>query len=170
MAQSKEQKKKIVDKLKKNIDEQKSMVFVAIDSLKTKELSDFRKRLKEKECLVAVVKKTLMGLAFKAKKIEIEKDKLKGELALVFGFGDEISPAKISYKFSSENKNLKILGGYFENRFMGKEETVALAQIPSREELYQKVVGSIFAPVSSFVNVLQGNIRNLVYVLNAIKK
>jgi large subunit ribosomal protein L10 len=169
MPQSKEQKKKIVDKLKKNIDEQKSMVFVAIDNLKTKELSSLRKRLKEKECLLTVVKKTLMGLAFKSKKIEIEKDKLKGELALVFGFSDEISPANITYKFGSENKNLKILGGYFENKFREREEIVALAQISSRGELYQKVVGSIFAPVSNFVNVLQGNIKGLINVLAKAK-
>ncbi len=170
MALTKEQKKKIVEKIEKDVDKQKSMVFVAIDNIKTKDLSAFRKKLKEKDCLIAVVKKTLMNLAFKSKKIEVDKDKLKGEIALVYGFGDEISASKITYKFGEENKSLKILGGYFENKLREKDEIVALALIPSREELYAKVVGSISAPISGLVNVLQGNIRNLVYVLSAIKK
>lgn len=170
MALTKEQKKNIVEKVKKDVDKQKSMVFVAIDNIKTKDLSAFRKKLKEKDCLVTVVKKTLMNLAFKNKKIEVDSDKLKGEIALVYSFGDELSAPKITYNFGKENKSLKILGGYFENKLREKEEIVALALIPSREELYAKVVGSIAAPISGLVNALQGNIRNLVYVLSAIKK
>jgi len=169
MSQTKEQKKKIIDNLAKDLDKQKSIVFIAIDNLKTKELSDLRKRLKVKDCLLAVVKKTLLNLTLKKKKIAVDTKKLTGQLALVFGFGDEVSPAKITHQFSLESKNLKILAGFFDNQFRTKDEVIALAKIPSKEELLTKVVGSISAPISGFINVLQGNIKGLITVLAKAK-
>ncbi len=169
MALSKEQKKNIVEKLKQSIAQQKAVVFVAIDSLKTTELFDLRKKLKQDNCLLTVAKKTLLSIAFKQSKMEFDAKELEGELALIFGFGDGIMPAKIAYQFSKKNKNFKILGGFFENKFRDAEEIIALAQIPSREELLARIVGSISAPISNFVNVLQGNIKGLIYVLTQIK-
>lgn len=169
MALTKEQKQNIVEKLKQSIAQQKAVVFVAIDGLKTTELFDLRKELKQDNCLLTVAKKTLLSIAFKQSKMEFDAKELKGELALVFGFGDEIMPAKIAYQFSKKNKNLKILGGFFENKIKTAEEMITLARIPSREELLAKIVGSIKAPISGFVNVLQGNIKGLIYVLTQIK-
>ena len=169
MALTKEQKKNIVEKLKQSIAQQKAVVFVAIDGLKTTELFDLRKELKQDNCLLTVAKKTLLNIAFKQSKMEFDAKELEGELALVFGFEDEIMPAKIAYQFSKKNKNLKILGGFFENKIKTAEEMITLARIPSREELLAKIVGSIKAPISGFVNVLQGNIKGLIYVLTQIK-
>lgn len=169
MALTKEQKENIVEKLKQSIAKQKAVVFVAIDGLKTTELFDLRKELKQDDCLLTVAKKTLLSIAFKQSKMEFDVKGLKGELALVFGFGDEIMPAKIAYQFSKKNKNLKILGGVFESEVKTAEEIIILAKIPSREELLAKVVSSISSPISGFINVLQGNIKGLVYVLTQIK-
>lgn len=169
MALTKEQKKNIVEKLKQSIAEQKAVVFIAIDSLKATELFDLRKELKQDNCLLTVAKKTLLSIAFKQSKMEFDAKELEGELALIFGFEDEIMPAKIAYQFSRKNKNLKILGGFFENEIKTAEEMITLAKIPSREELLAKIIGSIKAPVSGFVNVLQGNIKGLIYVLTQIK-
>jgi len=170
MPLTKEQKQKIVEGLKEKVDKQKSMVFVAIEGLKAGEIFDLRKRLETADCLLTVVKKTLLNIVFKEKKLDFDPKKTEGQLALILGFKDEILPAKIAYNFSLENKNLKILGGYFEDKFRDVEEVTTLAKIPAREELLARVVGSISAPVSNFVNVLQANIKNLVYVLSAIKK
>ncbi len=111
-----------------------------------------------------------MNIAFKEKKIEFDAEDLEGQLALIFGFGDEIMPAKTAYQFAEANDKLKILGGFFESKFRDAEEIITLAKIPSKQELLAKVVSSIFAPVSNFVNILQGNIRNFVYLLSIIKK
>ena len=169
MALTKEQKENIVEKLKQSIAQQKAVVFVAIDGLKTTELFDLRKGLKQDNCLLTVAKKTLLSIAFKQSKMEFNAKELEGELALIFGFGDEIMPAKIAYQFSKKNKNLKILGGLFENEVKTAEEIIILAKIPSREELLAKVVSSISSPISGFVNVLQGNIKGLIYILKQAK-
>ena len=169
MALNKEQKKNIVEKLKQSIAKQKAVVFVAIDGLKTTELFDLRKELKQDDCLLTVAKKTLLSIAFKQSKIEFDAKELEGELALVFGFGDEIMPSKIAYQFSRKNKNLKILGGFFENEIKTAKEIIVLAKIPSREELLAKVVSTISSPISGFVNVLQGNIKGLLHILKQVK-
>lgn len=168
MALTKEQKKQIIEDLEEKIDRQKSVVFVGIANLKAKDLLDLRNQLKESNCLLAVIKKTLLKIACQEKNMPLELEKLEGETALIFGFGDELSPAKISDKFTLGNENLKILGGIFENEFIDKDKVIALARIPSREELLAKMVGSIKAPIAGFVNALEGNIKGLLYALNQL--
>jgi large subunit ribosomal protein L10 len=170
MPQNKEEKKATIEKLEKSIEKQKSMVFTNYKGLKASDIFKFRTKLREKGCAMTVTKKTLLKLALKNQKIDYDPKELEGQLALVFGFEDEVSSPKIVYQFSKENNNLKILGGFLENKFITSEGVASLAMIPSKEELLAKVVGSIASPISGFVNALQGNLRNLVYVLSAIKK
>jgi len=170
MPLNKEQKKQIIDDLEDKIDKQKSGVFVSIANLKAGDLFDLRNKLKQSDCLLTVAKKTLLKIAFEGKKLDIDVKKLKGEVALVIGLSDEVSGPKIVNQFAQGNKNLEILGGIFENGFIEKEKVVELARIPSREELLARLVGSISSPISSFANVLQGNIKGLIYALNLIKR
>ena len=169
MALSREQKQKILDDLKEKIEKQKSMVFVDFTGLKVKDFSNFRKKLKATGNEITVAKKTLLGISFKKANLDIEIKKIKGEIAAIFGLKDEFSPAKIAFQFSQENTNLKILGGFFENQFREAEKIIELAQLPSKEELLARFVGSIQAPVSNFVYALQYNIKGLLYLLTKIK-
>lgn len=169
MALTKEKKKQIIEKLEKSISGQKIMLFVGIAKLKTKDLLDLKKNLKSKGNILTVAKKTLFKIAAKNKGIDIDSKKLDGEVAIIFGSEDEVSAANIVDKFSKKNENLKILGGFFENGLIATDKISVLASIPSRSELLAKLVGSINAPASNFVNVLQGNIRGLVLILSKIK-
>jgi len=170
MALTREKKEQVVKDLKEKIENQKTTVFVAIDGLKADQIFDLRRKLKDQDCLLNVSKKTLMDMVLKDSKIDVSVDELEGQIAFIFGFSDEIAPAKIANNFSSDNENLKILGGIFENNYIDSEKVLALARIPSKEILLSKVVGSVKAPVSNFVGVLQGNIRSLLFVLSSIKK
>lgn len=170
MALTREQKKKIIEGLKEKISRQKIMIFVAITGLGSKDLFDLKSNLRREDCQLSVFKKTLMRLVFKEEGIEIDPKKMEGEIAIVLGFKDEISPAKIVYEFSQKSPNLKILGGFFENKFREAEEIIILAKISSKEELLGKLVGSLNAPMSNLVNILEGNIKGLIYALSAIKK
>jgi len=169
MPLNKSQKKKIIDDLKEKIEKQKIFFFVNLKGLKVKDLSDLKKRLKKADSQLKVSKKTLLNLALKEKKIEIDAKKLEGEIASIFGFKDEILPAKTAFQFSLVNKNLKILGGYFDGKFRGAEEMITFAQLPTKDELLGRLVGSISAPVSNFVYVLNANIKGLMQVLKQIK-
>lgn len=171
MPQTKDQKKKNIEQIKENIDKQKSIIFVDYQGLKASDLFELRESLKKSGCKMVIAKKTLFNLALKEsnKKTGFDIKEIQGQMALIFGLEDEVSPAKISYQFGKKKQELKILGGIFEDKLISPEEAVALAMIPSRQELLAKFVGCLSASVSGFANVLQGNIRNLVYVLSKIK-
>ena len=170
MAKTKEQKKKIIEDLKEKIAKQKTIVFIDFAGLKVEDMFDLRKSLKQINGQLKVAKKTLIRLALKDSGLNAEMDELKGEIGMVFGYQDEISPAKAVYQFSQKNPNLKILGGFFENKFKSAQDFISLAQLPSKQELLARLTGSISAPVSNFVRVLEGNLKGLVCVLSAIKK
>jgi len=169
MVLTRQQKQKILDDLKEKIERQKAMIFIDFTGLKVKDLSALRKKLKETDNELKIAKKTLINLVLKEKRIEIEIKKLLGEVAIVFGYKEEITPAKIIWQFSQENPNLKILGGILENRFREAEKIIELAKLPTREELLTRLVRGISTPISNFINVLQGNIKGLINVLTQVK-
>lgn len=169
MALTKKEKEKILEDLKEKIKRQKAVFLVGITGLKVKDSFDLRRKLKKDEAKFQVAKKTLIEKAFKENDLVFDKDKYKEEIALVFGFKDEIIPAKTAYQFSKENENLKILEGYIEGRLISREEVIAMAQLPSKEELLAKLVGSLNAPINNFVRALNYNIKGLLYVLSKVK-
>lgn len=169
MALTKARKEKILDELKEKMGKQKATVLVDFTGLKVKDFSNLRKQLKKAGNELKVAKKTLIDITFKKCGFDIKTKKLAGEIALIFGFKEVISPAKLVWQFAETNPNLKILGGIFENKFIETEKVIELARLPTREELLARLVGTISAPISNFVYVLQGNIKGLIYVLKQIK-
>ena len=157
MALTKEQKTKQVESIKEKVANQKSMIFVDFAKVPSKDMFTLRKNLKESGCNLKIAKKTLVRVAFGQSNITFWnkiKSSIPGQLAVVFGIEDEIAPARISNKFAKEHENFKILGGIFEGRFIEREKVLVLANLPSRNELLSKLVGSIYSPVTSFVRVL----------------
>ncbi len=163
------QKQKIIEELKGKIFKQKAMIFVDFTNLKVKDFSDLRKKLKEAGDEIKVAKKTLMEVAFKEAKIDFKPKKISGEIALVFGYKDEIVLARTIWQFAEANPNLKILGGFLENKFKEADEIIELAKISSKEELFTQLVRSISAPIVNFINVLTTDLRNFIYILSQIK-
>jgi large subunit ribosomal protein L10 len=102
--------------------------------------------------------------------IEVNAKKFEGQIVMAISDKDEVAAAKIIAKTAKANENLKIVGGILGTQELTAAEVNALSKIPSKEELLSKLVGSLNAPVSGFVNVLAGNIRGLVNVLDAIGK
>ena len=92
-------------------------------------------------------------------------------MALAMGFDDEVAPARLIFQFAKTHKALEIVGAITgEGQLLSAGQVKALASLPSKEQLLAQVVGTIAAPLSSFMSVLSGNIRNLFYVLNAINE
>lgn len=173
MALTKEQKQKQIADIEEKLSEQKSMVFVDFSNVSSKDIFGLRKSLKESGCNFKIVKKTLARIAFGRSNISFWnkiKSAVPGQLALVLGIEDEVAPSRISNKFAKEHENFKILGGIFETRFIEKEKVLVLANLPSRQELLSKMVGSMASPMSGFMNVLQGNITGLVRALDKIRE
>lgn len=172
MAKSRIQKKETLNDLSEKIGKSKSVVFANFGSLTVKESEDIRKKIKAEGGEYFVAKKTLFDIAFKEKNISgTDIKSFGGRIAAVFGYQDEVSSVKAMDKFrKTYDGKIEFAGGILENKFISKEEVAALAKLPSKQELLAKLVGTINAPVSGFVNALAGNIRNFVQVLKAIEE
>ena len=169
MAITKKKKEEIFQDLNEKIAQQKAIVLVGVTGLAVKDLTDLRKKIKEVDGNLKVAKKTLIEKAFQENKLEFDRNKHKEEMALAFGFKDEVMPAKVVYQTSLVNKKIKILGGFLGGKYQEEGEVIALAQLPGKEELLANLIGSISAPVSNFVYALNYNIKGLITILTKIK-
>lgn len=170
MPLSKAQKTKILGELKDKVGRQKAIAFGDIAGVKVVDLMKLRQKMREAGGEIKVAKKTLISRVLKEQKIDVDLKKMGGEIALGFSYQDEIAPFRIFHLFTKENENLKLLGGIISGGIFDREKALTLAQLPSRQELLAKMVGSISSPLAGMVRVLQGNLRNLVYVLSEIQK
>ncbi|MDD4831099.1 MAG: 50S ribosomal protein L10 [Candidatus Pacebacteria bacterium] len=172
MAKTLEQKKQILSLLKDNVGKQTSMIFIEVSGIQTKKINQIKESLKNADAKMSVAKKTLLNLAMQDKYPQNSLKEIKKEMAVIFGFGDEVSPSKSVYESSKKEKNLKILGGYIrsaKDKFLLESDIISLAKLPTKQELIGQTVGTIAAPLTGFLSVLQGNLRGLVCVLSKIQ-
>lgn len=170
MPKTRQQKETTLKKLEENLAKMKAAYFVTFDGLKVKEIVELRKLLREQKIDYEVIKKTLLKLGFKKYKMDIDVDKITGSLGMAIGYEDEVMPAKILYTFAREHPALKLVGGIFDNKLIDQKQAISLAKLPGKEELLTKLVWLVQYPVSGLVNVLQGNLRGLVYALKAMSE
>jgi len=148
----------------------KSIVFTDYRGTTVKKIDELRKSLRKEGVTTKVAKITLIRKALEKHGVDVSGMDFKVPVAIAFSQQDEVSAARIITAFIKENKNVKILAGVMENKVLTAQEVGALAALPSKQELLGKLVRTINGPVSGFVNVLAGNLRSLVYVMNAIKE
>lgn len=164
------QKSEIVKGLEERFRKQRVSLFANFSGISVDKLAKLRRELKKMGSEFKVVKKTLLGRALEAVGLTgLKPEELRGETGIVFGYEDQVLPAKVVYKFIKENKTFKVLKGLLEGRIIDASAAAALARLPSREQLLAELTRALNAPVQSLVNVLQGNIRNLVIVLDKIR-
>ncbi|MCP6726613.1 MAG: 50S ribosomal protein L10 [Patescibacteria group bacterium] len=168
MPKTKIQKQEISKNLAEKLKTQQGIVFVDYKGLNVGDMTELRATIKENEGNLTVTKKTILSRVLKEKGIDINLKEMKGQIAVIFAFGDSIAPLQALHTFAKVHENVKILGGYLENEIQSASAMIAIAQLPSRNELLAEAVGSIAAPMSGFVRVLNGNVKGLVMALNAI--
>ncbi|OHA61874.1 MAG: 50S ribosomal protein L10 [Candidatus Wildermuthbacteria bacterium GWA2_46_15] len=169
MPKSKLQKQKTVEELKENLKKAKSVVFTDIQGIKAKDLVALRRKVKEAQGNLKVAKKTLIDLALEGTEKSPQAKEMNGEVAVLFAFEDPIRTLKSLYEFSRTHESLKFISGIFDGLLVGKDELLALAQLPPKEELLAKLVRSLASPMSGLINTFQGNIKGLITVLAKAK-
>jgi len=116
-----------------------------------------------------VVKNTLLKLAIKGTDNECLNDYLNGPTSLTIVNDDPVAPAKVLSEFAKKVDKFSLKGGVLDGKVLSIDDIKALADLPSREVLLAKMLGSLNAPVSNFVGVLAAVNRSLVQVLAAIR-
>ena len=155
MPKTRSKKAAIIGSLEEKAEKMKSAVFVNFSGIPVKEIDVLRNKCRDEGAEYMATKKTLLKNVFKKRGMsEIENQELSGEVATVFGYEDEIAPARIVAGLAKENNKLKFIGGIFEGNFIDAAKVTELSKIPSRKELLAKVVGCLSNPLSGIVRVI----------------
>ena len=161
----------VVEEMKEKMQSAQGAVFVGFTGLTVADVTKLRRKFREGGVDYKVIKNTLTRIAADELGYNALDEVLEGPTAIAYSTEDAVAPAKILKEFIKETKTeaLSVKAGIVDVQVIDAAAVDALASLPSREELLAKLVGSMQAPISGFVNVLQGNIRNMVYVLDAVR-
>lgn len=161
----------VVNEMKEKLQSAQGAVLVGFTGLSVADVTKLRRKFREGNVEYKVIKNTLTRIAANEVGYEGLSEFLEGQTALAYSTEDAVAPAKILKEFIKETKTeaLTVKVGICDGQVIDAAGVEALANLPSREELLAKLVGSMQAPISGLVNVLQGNIRNMVYVLDAVR-
>jgi len=170
MAKTKLQKEIMLRDISEGLKKAKSVVFTVNKGINAEQMVELRNKMFENQAKYEVTKKTLLKIALKESEIDFDEVSFDGAINTVYSFEDEIIGPKVIHEFAKETDNVEIVGGVFEGKFLSKDEVTSLATMPSKDELYAKIVGSMNSPISGFVNTLAGTIRGFVQVVNAVKE
>lgn len=147
-----ELKSQVVAEITDKLNRAASVVVVDYKGLTVAEVTELRKQMREAGVDYKVYKNTLVRRAAKEVGIEQFNDTdLVGTNAMAFGYDDPVEPAKIIKNFMEKAPNLELKMGVVEGEFYDKDKMLEIASIPSREELIAKLLGSLKAPISDFV-------------------
>ncbi|MCX7921180.1 MAG: 50S ribosomal protein L10 [Clostridia bacterium] len=163
-----EQKKEVVRELTEKVKAAKAIVLADYRGLTVEQDTELRNALRKAGVEYRVVKNTLTRFAMKENGLVDIDGYLSGPTSIAMSDVDPVAPAKVMAEFAKKYEKLELKAGTVEGKVIGADGVKALADLPSREVLIAKVLGGFNAPISGFVNVLNGNIRGLVVALNAI--
>ena len=160
-----------VQELTKKISKAKSIVLANYSGLSVGLQQTLRRIVKQAGGELVVTKNSLLKIAVTEEKYPVNDllASFTGPTITLLAYEDEIAPIKALAEFAKENKLPEIKAGFLNKDALNKEQVEALAKLPSKIELLATTVGTIKAPLTGFVNVLSGNLRNLVFALKAIQ-
>lgn len=155
MAVTKAQKAEILTELKEKMQKAKSILFAHYIGMTVSDVSELRSNLKKGNAEMKVAKKNLMRIAAKDTNLPEPPDEmLDGAVACIFSFEDPLTGGQIAFKFAKTHKQVELIGGIWEGKLIGKEEAMAIAQIPGREALLGMFMAMCQGPLSSFARGL----------------
>lgn len=163
------EKEAIVQALHEGLSNAQIAIVADYKGLNVESFSRLRRELKQAGAEIQVVKNTLLRRATEGTSVNAIQDHFKGPSAICFSATDPVLPAKILTKFAETNDKFQIRVGVLEGKPLTVADLKALSELPSREELLAKVLGTLIAVPSGFVRVLSAVPRGLVNVLTAIK-
>ena len=153
MALNREEKAAVIEEVSAQVAQAGSIVLAEYRGLTVEKITQLRKQARESGGYLRVLKNTLVRRAVKDTPYEKLADQMVGPL--MYGISaDPVAPAKLIASFAKANDQLVVKGGAMPNVVMDVAGVQALATMPSREELLAKLLGTMQAPVATFVRTL----------------
>lgn len=158
-----------IESIKEKISKAKVAIVTEYRGLTVEEITKLRRALQKEEGDYTVTKNTLAKIAVKGTEYEVLTDSFKGPIALALGFNDQVAPAKVLTKFINDVKKGEIIAAALDGKLLSASEAKALATLPSRDEIFAKMLGCINSPASGIANTTNGVLTKLVRAMAAVR-
>ncbi|MDD3364218.1 MAG: 50S ribosomal protein L10 [Syntrophomonas sp.] len=165
-----EEKKQVVQEIKQKLENSMLVVCTDFRGLNADQITELRRKLRVPGVEYRVLKNTMFRFALKEAGYEDIALQVTGPNAVIFSQNDPVGPAKTIFDFAKTNKELEVKIGILEGQLLAPEGLKDLAQLPPRDVLLAQVVGTMQAPITSFVRVLNANLTGLVRALDGIRE
>jgi len=166
---NKQSKEALVAEFAEKLKQAKAAFLADYRGLDVEQANDLRNKLREVGVEYRVVKNTLLRLAAKDTDAACFEEHLNGPTAIALVDADPVAPAKALVEFAKKHQVFELKAGMLDGKLIDASAIKALSDLPSREELLAKMLGSMSAPATNFVGVLAAVPRSFVQVLAAIK-
>ena len=158
-----------VSLIKEKIDKAQVAIVTEYKGYSVEEITNLRRALQKEDGDYMVTKNTLAKLAVKDTPYEVLTETFKGPIAIAFGFEDQVAPAKALSKFIKDSKKGEILAAAMDGKLLNANEAKALATIPSKEEIYAKMLGCINSPATGIVGSVNAVMASLTRAVAAVR-
>jgi large subunit ribosomal protein L10 len=167
---NRDQKAAVIDEVAGQISESEAVYAVDYRGISVPQAAELRTKLRDADATFRVVKNTLGERAADKAGAEALKELLTGPTAITFVRGDAAAAAKAlrDFRRSTGNQLLEFKGGWMNGAGLSPAEIDAIAQLPSREVLYGRLVGMIAFPLSGLAGAMNNLIAGLARQLQAI--
>lgn len=163
-------KEQVVTELHEKLQRASAAILTDFKGLTVAEMTTLRDALAAEQIEYQVVKNTLMRLASRETGAAVLEPHLKGTCAVAIGYGDPAVPAKILKKFSKDKEKFQIKACALGNRLLDPAQVSDLAELPPREQLLAKLLGTLNAVPTGLVTVLSRVPRAFVGLLAAVQR
>ncbi len=165
---SREKKTQIIGELEKLVSECSIGILTDYRGLSAQEMTSLRRTLRGSGVDYRVVKNTLARFAAQRAGREELGGLFDGPVAIAFGYGNVIEPARLLADYIRTSKtSLTIRGGFLSDTLLTSEEVMTISALPPRDVLLARVVGGIQSPISALVSRLTSPIQGMIGVLQA---
>ena len=158
-----------IEKIKEKVDKAQVVILTDYKGLTVEEITKLRREIQKTGGDYMVTKNTLTKIAIKDTPYELLTDSLKGPSAIAFGFEDPVSPAKALSKFIKEAKKGEIVAAVLDGKLLSAQEAKALANLPSKEEIYAKMLGCINSPATGIAGAVKAVMSSLTRAMAAVR-
>ncbi len=170
MSKSRTQKEELLTRYKDVIENKTGYLLVNSDKIDTSTVTKLKIALKNAGANFTVLKNSIFKVALQDTNQPLQVQEFDGPTALITFEQDPTEPAKLVKKVQKDMELLSPRSGVYQGEFLTAERVMQLADIPSREVLLSRLVGTMNAPLSGFMNAITGNVRGLTMVLKGISE
>ena len=158
-------RQKVTQLIKEGVTAKSSTFVVSYRGVSSAQMNTLRKNLQRKNAEVLVSKSSVARIALKEAKYENLAATIEGQMALILSSSDATEVSKVLVNFAKDCQGFVVRGGVLDGALLTESEIKTLSDLPSREALLAKLLGTMSAPLTRFASSLNGKTRDLISIL-----